>query len=213
MKLAFYSGDDNQANERLDLDLVKLMGKKNPKIGYIPSSSDPTRKYFKGIKKYYSKYGLSRFLYFDIDQEFDRKKLPELLTCDAIHLSGGNTFKFLHSIKKRKLVTFLRKYAQGGKVLIGVSAGAMIMTPSINTTAVFHTQKGDLKKENVVGLKDFRALNLVNFEFIPHFNKDKETFVKNYSRTQKNTVCACDDASGIIVNREKTVFYGKVVKF
>ena len=214
MKLVFYSGGNNEINEKLDLGLVKLIGKKDPRIGYIPSSSDLKRKYFDETKNYYAKYNISRFLYFDLDIEFDKNRLPELMSCDAIYLSGGNTFRFLHSIKTRRLVTFLRRYAKSRKVLVGVSAGSMIMTPSINTTVVFHSQKGDLNKLNTVGLRNFSALNLVNFEFIPHFNgKEKGIFAKNYSKTRKDSVYACNDGSGIIVDGEKTVFYGEAVKF
>lgn len=90
----------------------------------------------------------------------------------------------------------------------------MIMTPSINTTVIFHSQKGDLDKLNTVGLRNFSALNLVDFEFIPHFNgKEKGVFAKNYSKTRKNPVYACDDGSGIIIDGGETIFYGKVVKF
>jgi len=214
MKLIFYSGGNNKINEKLDLGLIELIGKKDPKIGYIPSSSDPQRKYFNETKNYYAKYGVSRFLYFDLDIEFGRNKLPELMSCDAIYLSGGNTFRFLYLIKKRGLIAFLKRYARSGKVLVGVSAGSMIMTPSINATVVFHSQKGDLDGLNAVGLRNFNALNLVNFEFIPHFNeKEKVAFAKNYSKTQKNPIYACDDGSGIIIDGGKTTFYGRVIKF
>lgn len=214
MKLAFYSGGNNQINEKLDLGLIELIGKRDPKIGYIPSSADPKRRYFNETKTYYGKYGLSLFFYFDLEIEFDRNKLSELGSCDAIYLSGGNTFHFLYLIKKRKLVTFLKKYIQNGNVLIGVSAGSMIMTPSINITAAFHSQKGDLEKLNAVRLRDFRALNLVNFEFIPHFNeKEKGVFAQKYSKSRKHPIYACNDGSGIIVNGQQTTFYGKVIKF
>jgi len=214
MKLIFYSGGNHTINEKIDLDLISLIGKKNPKIGYIPSSSDLQRKYFNEVKNYYAKYGVSQFLYFDLDKEFDKSKIPQLKDCDAIHLSGGNTFYFLYSIKKRKFLKFLREYAKSGKILIGVSAGAIIMTPSINTTLAFHPQTGDLDKLNTAGLKNFNALHLVNFEFIPHFDeKEKEVFAKNYSQKRKNPIYACNDGSGIIVNEKKTIFYGKVFKF
>jgi len=214
MKLVFYSGGNNTINEKIDLDLISLIGKKNPKIGYLPSSSDPQRKYFNEVKNYYAKYGVSQFLYFDLDKEFDKSKIPQLKDCDAIHLSGGNTFYFLYSIKKRRFLKFLQEYAKSGRVLIGVSAGAIIMTPSINTSYALHLQKGDLDKLNKAGLKNFNALNLVNFEFIPHFDeKENGNFVKNYSSKRENPVYACNDGSGIIVNEEKTIFYGKVFRF
>ena len=46
--------------------------------------------------------------------------------CDAIHLTGGNTFQFSYWLRERGLDAELKRYAKAGGVLIGVSAGAIL---------------------------------------------------------------------------------------
>jgi len=89
-------------------------------------------------------------LYFDVDKEYDEKKIEELLACDAIFLSGGNTYYFLNSLRKRKFLPKLREYVRIGGILIGVSAGSIIMSKTIDITT--------LHDENTIGLKDYTAL-------------------------------------------------------
>lgn len=45
--------------------------------------------------------GINDLLYFDLDDEYDDTKISEILSCDVIHLSGGNTFYFLSLMQKR----------------------------------------------------------------------------------------------------------------
>jgi len=210
MKLAFYS-EILAGNLRMDQDLYLLIGKKKPRIGYLSSETDRERKYFQEVKNYYAKYGFSGFLYFDLDQEYYPAIKKDLANCHAIHLSGGNTYHFLYHIKKRKFISFLRDYARNRGVLIGISAGAMIMTPEITTTTLF---EGEPEDENKLGLKDFSALNLIDFEFFPHFESpDAEKKIKEYSQKSERVIYASRDGTGIIVDQSKITFYGKVVGF
>lgn len=201
MKLVFYS-EILAGNREMDQAVFDLIGKKFPKIGYIPSSSDIERKYYTEMKDYYQQYGISELFYFDLDQEFEKERIKELGKCDAIHLSGGNTYRFLYHIKRQKFDSFLKDYAKSGKVLIGISAGGIIMTPTITTTTLY---EGDV---NDVGIKNFKALGLVNFEFFPHFgNAGKEKSVREYSKKTHRFIYACKDGTGITIDGETAKFW------
>jgi len=210
VRLAFYS-DILGANKEFDRAVYELIGKKKPKIGYISSETDKERKYFKDVKDHYQQYGFSEFLYFDLDKEYRPKIKEALATCDAIHLSGGNTYHFLYHIKRREFSSFLREYARKKGVLIGISAGAIIMAPTIAITTLF---KGEPEDRNRLGLKDFSALNLVNFEFFPHFGaQGREEKIRAYSQRCPRLIYACKDGTGIIINGKKTTFFGDVKCF
>lgn len=210
MRLVFYS-EILTGNSRLDRDVYELIGKEKPRIGYIESETDEKRKYFQEVKDYYGKYGFSEFLYFDLDREYGSQTKVGLANCDAIHLAGGNTYHFLHHIKRRNFIHFLRDYAKDKGVLIGVSAGAIIMTPTITITTLFKVEPED---ENRLGLKDFSALNLVDFELFPHFDDaDKREKLKNYSKKTHRLIYACKDGGGIIISGKKAKFYGEVKSF
>ena len=94
-KLVLYSDQIPSIADKIDKELVTILGKSNPIIGYIPSNSDPQRKYYSERQAYYSRLGMDLTIYFELDKEYRSNLLESLLSCDAIHLSGGNTYYFL----------------------------------------------------------------------------------------------------------------------
>lgn len=209
-KLVLYSDQVIDANYTLDLELLKLIGKSAGKIAYIPSESDLQKKHYFEKKAYYAQYGISDVIYFDLDQEYDAMKVAELLACEAIHLSGGITGKFLDSIQKRGFIEVLRYYVRQGGVLIGVSAGSILMSEDIKICSVYPYES------ELNGVRDLNSLGLTAFDFYPHF--DYSEFVTNALReySQKNNqrvIYACPDGSGVIVNGEEMEFVGHMLKF
>lgn len=211
MKKLVLHSDQVSGKTQVDEASMELFPSKNPKIAYIPSQSDLERKYFNEKVEWYKQFGITDLLYFDIDQEYHEEKIPELPSSDAIFLSGGNTYYFLNSLKNRNLVSVLNTFVEKGGVLIGVSAGSIIMSKSIAVTTIDDDIGGD---QNTVGLKDFSALGLNDFEFFPHYDKDEEILkrLKEYSKTSKSIIYACNDGDGIIVDDDKMQFFGEVLK-
>lgn len=211
MKLVFYSGGDDKDNKSLDKVFVELLDKKNPVVTFIPSSSYLSEQEFKGFVKHYSKYKISRFIHFPVDIPFDRILLQEVLRSDAIHMAGGNTFYFLNSLRKAKLLPELRKFAEKGGLLTGLSAGAIMMTENIDMAAYPEFDRD----ENSVGLKNLSSLGLVDFAFFPHFKNSAryDAAFKKYSKLKKKVIYACPDGSGIVVNDRELRFIGKTFAF
>ena len=205
-KLVFHS-DQIQGHKEVDLAFMELLGKKGSRLAYIPSQSDLQRKYFNQKVEWYKQFEITDLLYFDVDKEYDERKIDELLACDAIFLSGGNTYYFLNSLKKREFFPILREYVRKGGILIGVSAGGIIMSKTINITT--------LHDENTIGLKDYTALGLVDFEFFPHLDHNMKQYLENlkrYSIRSNSVIYACKDGDGIIIDDDKINFFGDVLK-
>ncbi len=180
-------------------------------ITYIPSSSSPSRDYYEAFKGWYTPFGLTQFSYFAIDTDFTMAELESALDSSAIFLSGGNTFCFLQALKQKDLLSALALFARRGGVLIGQSAGGVIMTPTIEVVGDA-LEFGD---ENSVGLKDLSGLNLTSFEFSPHFS-GSETAIRSlcsYSEKKPNPVYACSDGAGIIVEGESLSCIGELTIF
>lgn len=211
MKLVFYSGGDDKDNKSLDKVFVELLDKKNPVVTFIPSSSYLSEQEFKGFVKHYSKYKISRFIHFPVDIPFDRILLQEVLRSDAIHMAGGNTFYFLNTLRKAKLIPELRKFAEKGGLLTGLSAGAIMMTENIEMAAYPEFDRD----ENSVGLKNLSSLGLVDFAFFPHFKNSAryDAAFKKYSKIKKKVIYACPDGSGIVLNDRELRFVGKTFAF
>ncbi|BAJ01806.1 Type 1 glutamine amidotransferase-like domain-containing protein [Shewanella violacea] len=161
MKLALVS-DPNTENGLGGIKyLLDAIGSSPKRVGYIASQPDPARDYYISTQQMYAKLGDRLDCYLELEEGFNEASLKQLLTCDAIHLSGGDTYRFLKWLKFRDLLPLLNQYVTNGGALIGVSAGAMIMTPSIDTAILC----GDT---NQVGLMELSSLSLVPFHFVPH---------------------------------------------
>ncbi|MBU4510803.1 Type 1 glutamine amidotransferase-like domain-containing protein [bacterium] len=207
MKKLVLHSDQVQDHKAVDLAFIELLGKKGPRLAYIPSQSDLQRKYFNQKVEWYKQFGITDLLYFDVDKKYDEKKIDELLACDAIFLSGGNTYYFLNSLKKRKFLPKLREYVRIGGILIGVSAGSIMMSKTIEITA--------LHDKNTTGFKDYSALDLIDFEFFPHLDHNMKQYLedlKKYSIKNNSVIYACKDGDGIIVNNHEIKFFGEVLK-
>ena len=117
-KLVLYSGGQAlEKNNVLDMELLKSIGKSAARIAFIPSESDFDRKYYQEFAANFALYGINDVLYFDLYQDYDAMKVAELLTRDAIYLSGGNTGKFLNTLRSRGFIEVLRYYVKMGGVL------------------------------------------------------------------------------------------------
>jgi len=211
MKLVFYSGGLAKENELLDRAFIELLGKKNPVVTFIPSSSYLSEEEFKAFVKHYSKFKISRFIHFPVDIPFDKILFQEVMRSDAIHLAGGNTFYFLNSLRKAKLLPQLRTFAKRGGVLTGLSAGAIMMTENIDMAAYPEFDRD----ENTVNISNLSALNLVDYMFFPHFKNSKryDVVFKKYSKIHQKVIYACPDGAGIVVNGEELRFIGKCYAF
>ena len=207
-KLVLYSDQMSPETDAIDQRLLRLIGKAAPSIGYIPSSSDPERFFFDQICTYYAALGASVDVYLELDVSLSQQTLPALMTCDAIHLSGGNTFYFLHWLKQRAMLPVLREYVARGGVLIGVSAGAILTTPDILTSAL-------CRDELVEGLKDHSGLGLVDFHFLPHFKPGEAGTAEIAAHQSRSSVTlyACPDGGGIVVEGADIELFGEVQRF
>lgn len=208
MKLVLYSGGDIRDNELLDFEILRLTGKHNPSCTMIPSSFEEAHFYFEDFVDSFSEYGVNDFMLFPIDMKFNSKILNKAFSRDVIYLSGGNTFYFLHHLRKTGLLRLLREYVRKGGVLAGMSAGSILMTSNVDT-AGFPSHDCD---ENEIGIKNFKAMNLVNFEFFPHFLNSSQYIepLQAYSKTIDRPIYACPDGSGISVEDDKIHFIGRV---
>lgn len=207
-KLVLYSDQVAPDTNSIDRRMLSLIGKANSAIGYIPSSSDPERFFFDQVRAYYAALGVAVEVCFELDAHFSAEMLPTLLACDAIHLSGGNMFYFLYWLKQRSMLSVLQEYVARGGVLIGVSAGSILMTPDVSCS----TLCGD---EPIKELSDPSALGLVDFQFLPHFQPGEVSTdeIAAHQRQSLAPLYACPDGGGIVVDGMRVEFFGAVRKF
>src|SRR4051812_28306699 len=114
LRLVLYSDQVIAANRKLDLEVLRLLASSAQRIGYVSSAPDPARRFFTAKQAYYAQYGAIELMYFDSEEFETVRDLGVLLSCDAIHLTGGDTRGYLARLKRAGLIEPLRRYALSG---------------------------------------------------------------------------------------------------
>lgn len=86
---------------------------------------------------------------------------------DFVYVTGGNTFYLLQELRRTGADKVLTQEICKGKLYIGESAGAIILSPDIGYSAEMDCI------EKATDLSDYTGLNVVGFYTVPH-NKNWE---------------------------------------
>lgn len=201
--------DTADPNKDIQNEISMGVLKRGGKVAYVSSTpQDETKKWFHNTEKEYASFDPKiELTYFDLSDNFSDQQLEGILQFGTIHLSGGNTFGFLDYIKQRSFEKILRTHLDNKGLIIGVSAGSLVLTPNIK---IAEFPEAD---ENVVGLTDLSALNFVNFEFQPHFKESQIEMLQDYSKSSDSIIYAATDSDGVLVIDEEIKLFGKVLKF
>ena len=201
--LILYSDQIQNVTDEIDERLVKMLPRRGAVIGYLPSSPDPDRKFFNERVAYYDRLNL-KLKYFDPAMHYSMDVIGELVKCDAIHLTGGNTYDFNHWLQKKALISVLKQYARMRGTLIGVSAGSILMTPTLFPSMIC----GDVCRH---GDPDQEGMDLVPFTVVPHFDESPEmtNAILEFGKYFSRPIYALKDETGIIVTRRQIEFVGQ----
>lgn len=108
------------------------------------------------------------------DAENEAEKIKN---SNAIILTGGNTFKFLHHLKESGLDKVIIEFAKSGKTIVGFSAGAIILSPTIEIAEL------PTLDDNLVGITELTGLRLIDFDVYPHYEESKhQAIVDEYEK-------------------------------
>ena len=136
-------------------------------------------------------------LYFPVDKKLSAEDVTNYHGADMVVMDGGNTFFLSHHLKKSGLAKLLKSHPR--QFMIGLSAGAIVMTPSIRM-AKYPTFSAD---ENIVKIKDLTGLGLVDFELHVHATNNKrelDEVAKAARRVPTRTIQVLADGDYLIVN-------------
>jgi dipeptidase E len=142
--------------------------------------------------------GFKNVIFFDIEKQGS----GELVEFDIIYVNGGNTYFLLYWAKKSGFDRMIVNFVERGGLYVGVSAGSLIVGPSID---VINYTGGD---ENLVGLKDFSGIGFINKAVVPHYNKEAdESAILRYENNSGVEVVRLADGEAIVVGLgEKSYF-------
>ncbi len=194
----------NNLNTELKSALSQEISNYGNKIAYISSTKQVGEKkyYLSTIEDFKKINSCSEIDYFDLSSDFSDKDLEELKNYKIIYLSGGNTFAFLDDSKNRELGIKLQSKLSE-ILLIGASAGSIMMTPRIDICSICDS--------NDVNLQDLSSFNFIPFEFHPHFTEKDIDWLQNYKKNkQMPKILACKDGDGVQYKDNITTLFGKI---
>lgn len=230
--MVLYSGGQEKRNSEIHESLLELAlrrpsrkqrapkQRRDIRMSYIPFIEEGSKPYYQRFVRRYERFGATHFECVPPDRpelltEGQARRCAErtLLESDIIYLSGGNTFTFLHHLRRSGLLSVLDRFARRGGVLAGLSAGGILMTPNIGLAGYPDFDRD----ENEVGLskRAEKSLGLVHFEFFPHYRQSARyrEALQTYSACTGVPVYACRDGSGIVVEGDRFTAHGEVWLF
>lgn len=211
MSLWLFSSGDGDDNAETDRHLISTIKRPKPRLTFIPSSSKDADYYYSEFIQRFEQHGYQYFSMLAIDQPVSEIDVQRALDSDLIYLSGGNTFYFLKHLRHSGFINTLKRYHAQGGILAGTSAGAIVMTPNIKT-ASYPAHDRD---ENFVGIRNWQAMHLANFEIFPHYidEPDYSRPLCQESKTLPYPLFGVPDGSAICVEAHSVAFYGQVYIF
>lgn len=114
---------------------------------------------------------------------------------DAIYIMGGNTFKLLKVIREAELEDKIIGFLKDGKIVYGLSAGAIVLGANIYTAT-----SGPEKDSNIVNITNLKSLNFLNgFVVATHYIEDMDKDLFDIHLKEKNKIIAIPETSGVYV--------------
>lgn len=187
----------------IDKEIIKLSNKSNPRVLFIPTASSDAEGYIQVVNQHFGKrLGCeveslklinSNLLYEEI-----RKKI---LGAEIIYVGGGNTLKMMKIWRRLKVNKILEEAMNEGKVLSGLSAGAICWCR-------YGTSDSRKFTNQEAGLIKVSGLNFVNVTFCPHYNveADRRPNLKKMMKKTNGIAIAVENCCAIeIINEEYRV--------
>lgn len=205
MKLLLTSG--GLRNATLEDNLVKLVGKpaESIKLVYILTAAnvEPGNKdwLINNLKQMSNAFGEVDIIDLAVLESNEIRERVEW--ADAIVVGGGNTYYLLYQVRKSGLDKILPGLLEK-RVYVGISAGSIIMTPSINVAEIDDGDKND------VGLKDTSGLGFVDFEVSPHTPESvSHEANQEYAKSIRNKLISFDDNMAVKVDGDMVEIVGE----
>jgi dipeptidase E len=150
----------------IDREIIRLSGKKNPRLLFIPTASSDAERYCRRVDNYFGKFLKCRTDYLLLMRGRPSKQeiRSKILSADIIYVGGGNTLQMMRIWRRLGVDKLLRLAYKRGIVLSGISAGAICWFESGHSDSMSFYNPKKWEYINVKGL------GIVKGVFCPHYN-------------------------------------------
>jgi len=152
----------------IDREIIRLSGKRNPKLLFVPTASLDSERYWKRVQTYFGKFLKCKtdVLFLVKEQATHEQARKKIAWADIIYVGGGNTLQMMRIWRRLGVDQLLRSAYQNGTVLAGISAGAICWFQSGHSDSMSFYHPRKWKYINVRGLGLIRGIHC------PHYNSE-----------------------------------------
>ena len=199
MKLILFSNPDNGTIEGLEKEILP---KSNLVFGYMPADGNNPKPEFTPFWKEFAKRNKAGFLYLDNSKKPTKDELEDIRKIDSLFVAGGNVYNLLDNVKKSGYDKIIKGLARNKDFIYsGFSAGAILATSNIRVAAKDNNWSFGYDEDSR-NTQDTRALGLVDFEILPHYEprKDDEN-IKGFEKRYNTKLKPITDLQHLIVTK------------
>lgn len=180
----------------IDQEIVRMAGKKRPRVLFIPTASQDSPEYIVAFKKQYgNRLGcVIETLELYSDRPAKKEMEARIKRADIIYVGGGNTMRMMKLWRKLGVDRLLIQAAKKGTVCCGLSAGAICWFRDGNSDSLkYSNPKADYCRVKTLGLVD--AL------LCPHYDgeKDRQPSLKKMMKKVPGVGIAVDECAAIAI--------------
>lgn len=184
------------------IDIVKNILKPNSKIGFIGTAGEV---YDSPIWIYEDKRQLQQYGYqivdIDISKNSKKESIQILNAVHCIYVAGGNVFYLKQQIEEKYLENEIINFINSDKLYIGSSAGSCLCSPTLEIYKTLDSL------DNAQKLRSIKGLDVIDFEIIPHYGKekylDRHNEIINQYESKYNLLTVKDDEALLFRARNK----------
>ena len=201
-RIILAGGGNARQSQAVDNFFVNLLSNNN--FLFVPQAISPQMWPYEKTLRWIQKPKAFGKVKITMLKDFEQLSLEYLMTFDAVYLMGGNTYKLLKVLRDTDLEEFLPLYLKLGKLVYGLSAGAIVMGAHVKTAAVEPE-----KDENDVGIRDLSSLNLLNGAIVAtHYVEEMDDELFGMGKQGNRMILCIPETSGIFVENNNCMVIG-----
>jgi len=150
----------------IDKEIVRLSGKKRPKLLFLPTASSDSELYWFYVNKHFGKrLGCKTDVLYLIKEKLTTEEIKnKILSADIIYVGGGNTLKMMRLWRRLGVDKLLKQAWRNGTVLCGISAGSICWFESGHSDSMSFYSPKNWKYINVQGLGFIKGIHCPHYD-------------------------------------------------
>jgi len=179
-----------------DQEIIKLTGKQNPNylfIGLTQASLKVAEDYYKRMRLNFGTILDCKCDYLCETEITDEQIVKSKINwADIIYVGGGNTLRLMTLLRRYKIDKLLKEAGEQGKVLCGVSAGAICWCNYGNSDSRKFTS-------NSTKLIKVKGLGFVNILYCPHYDGEvaRQADLVRMMKNTSGVAIACENCTAL----------------